>query len=224
MSDRSLFSSEAASRFFSNYLKFLNNSGIPRKHHRWFVRHVETFIKAHNGRKIKQLTCRDIETYLETLGRQERLAGWQFRQHVDAIRILYCQLLRTGVGPSVDWQHWIDSSRQLDADHPTTARSLSPEELTYLKQKKGEGPLQEVRARHHDLLVRFAREVRLRGYSYRTEQAYEQWICRFILFNNGKSPQDTGPREVRSFLEYLAIRRTVSASTQNQALNALGNL
>ncbi len=217
-------SSDAASRFFTNYLKCLAQASIPEKHKRWYVRRVEDFIKAHNGHKIKRLSAQDINSYFEVIGRETRLSGWQFRQCVDAIRILYCELLDGDLCSTVDWEHWKYSAQQLDDDHPTTARQLSAEELAFIKQRRGDGPLQRVRATHHDLLVRFTTEIRRRAYSYRTEQAYEQWVCRFILFCDGATPEDAGAREVRSFLNYLAVRRRVSASTQGQALNALAFL
>ena len=58
-------------------------------------------------------------------------------------------------------------------------------------------------------------------YSIRTEQAYISWIKRFILYNNKKHPKDMGRLEVEAFLTYLAVKRKVSAGTQNQALNAI---
>jgi integron integrase len=69
--------------------------------------------------------------------------------------------------------------------------------------------------------VRYTSEIRRRGYAYRTEQSYEQWICRFILFCKGGAPEEAGVDKIRLFLNYLAIHRGVSTSTQNQALNAL---
>jgi integron integrase len=67
-----------------------------------------------------------------------------------------------------------------------------------------------------------AREViRLRHYSIRTEQAYLQWIRRFILFHCKRHPGEMGAAEVTAFLSDLAIRRNVAASTQNQALHAI---
>ena len=78
-----------------------------------------------------------------------------------------------------------------------------------------------VRRENRDLLVRFTEAIRRRGYAYRTEQSYEQWICRFILFCKGASPESVGGAEVKAYLDYLVIRRNVSASTQSQALNAL---
>ena len=63
--------------------------------------------------------------------------------------------------------------------------------------------------------------IRIRHYSIRTEQAYLQWIRRFILFHGKRHPTDMGARELTEFLSHLAVQRNVSASTQNQALNAL---
>jgi integron integrase len=78
-----------------------------------------------------------------------------------------------------------------------------------------------VDAAHQEVLSRLRTEIRARHYSLRTEQAYEHWMRRFLTFHELKSPRELGPEAVKEFLEYLAVERTVSASTQNQALNAL---
>jgi integron integrase len=46
-------------------------------------------------------------------------------------------------------------------------------------------------------------------------------VKRFITFHGNRHPEVMGGREVRQFLSYLAIERSVSASTQNQALSAI---
>jgi len=63
--------------------------------------------------------------------------------------------------------------------------------------------------------------VRLKHYSYRTEQTYVQWIRRYILFHDKRHPQEMGVPEIEAFLTYLAVQEQVAASTQNQALSAL---
>jgi hypothetical protein len=35
-------------------------------------------------------------------------------------------------------------------------------------------------------------EIRIRHYSIRSEQAYTQWVKRFILFNNKQQPAQLG--------------------------------
>lgn len=71
------------------------------------------------------------------------------------------------------------------------------------------------------LLDQLKTEIRLRHYSIRTEQSYVDWAKRYIFFHGKKHPKDMGETEIRSFLSHLAIEKHVSASTQNQALNAL---
>src|SRR5439155_19800543 len=63
--------------------------------------------------------------------------------------------------------------------------------------------------------------VRGRRYSIRTEQAYLDWIRRFILFHGKQHPNDMAEEEITAFLTHLATQGHVSASTQNQALSAL---
>jgi integron integrase len=71
------------------------------------------------------------------------------------------------------------------------------------------------------LLDRLREAIRLRHYSYRTEQAYVDWSRRFILFHGKRHPMELGAREVTDFLSHLANDRHVSASTQAQARSAL---
>jgi integron integrase len=63
--------------------------------------------------------------------------------------------------------------------------------------------------------------IRLKHYSYKTEQSYVAWIRRYILFHNKRHPQEMGTEEVEAFLTHLAVTENVAASTQNQALSAL---
>lgn len=71
------------------------------------------------------------------------------------------------------------------------------------------------------LLDRVRERIRLKHYSYRTEQQYVGWIRRFILFHGKQHPRDLGAQQVESFLTHLAIERSVAAATQNQALAAI---
>jgi len=67
-----------------------------------------------------------------------------------------------------------------------------------------------------------ARErMRTRHLALRTEQAYLQWLQRYVDFHEGRHPRETGADGVEQFLTHLAVHRKVSAATQNQALPAL---
>lgn len=71
------------------------------------------------------------------------------------------------------------------------------------------------------LLDRMRDHLRTRHYSIRTEQAYLDWVRRFILYHKKRHPQEMGAPEVEAFLTHLAVERQVSASTQNQAKAAI---
>ena len=63
--------------------------------------------------------------------------------------------------------------------------------------------------------------IRLKHYSYRTEETYVAWIRRYILFHNKRHPREMGSAEIEAFLSHLAVQEKVVASTQNQAFSAL---
>jgi integrase len=71
------------------------------------------------------------------------------------------------------------------------------------------------------LLEQVRHAIRIRHLSPQTEQAYVGWIKRFIFFHNKRHPMEISEPEIGQFLSSLATNSRVSASTQNQALNAL---
>lgn len=71
------------------------------------------------------------------------------------------------------------------------------------------------------LLDQVRGKIRVKHYSIRTEQAYVDWIKRFVLHFDKRHPRDLGAAEVEQFLTHLAVKGKVAASTQNQAKSAL---
>ena len=71
------------------------------------------------------------------------------------------------------------------------------------------------------LLDRVRWLLRAKHYSIRTEEAYVDWIRRFILFHGKRHPDEMAEKEISDFLSHLAVEKNVSASTQNQAFSAL---
>jgi integron integrase len=63
--------------------------------------------------------------------------------------------------------------------------------------------------------------IRLRHYSLSTEKTYLGWIARFKTFIQDCDPHLLEANDVKKYLTHLALHGRVSASTQNQAFNAL---
>jgi site-specific recombinase XerD len=64
-------------------------------------------------------------------------------------------------------------------------------------------------------------EIKLRYYSNSTLKTYTTWVRQFQGFTKSKDPQLLSPSDVKEFLAFLAVDKKVSASSQNQAFNAL---
>jgi len=71
------------------------------------------------------------------------------------------------------------------------------------------------------LLEQVRNVLRLHHYSTSTEKTYIYWVRYYTRFHHNKHPRDMGGEEVKSFLTFLAVKQSVSASTQNQALSAI---
>ena len=119
----------------------------------------------------------DAISHLKKLGRIGSITDWQFRQSVDAIQNLFA-MLEVPWLQEVDWQEWMDSSKALSENHPTIARQVPAEETINKLTNQKNSNLSEVRRLHRDVLSKLLIEIRTRGYSIRTEQAYEPWVSR----------------------------------------------
>jgi hypothetical protein len=64
-------------------------------------------------------------------------------------------------------------------------------------------------------------ETSIRHYSPKTLRAYAGWARQFQTFTKSKPPRLLSSADVKDFLTFLAVDRCVSASSQNQAFNAL---
>jgi len=78
--------------------------------------------------------------------------------------------------------------------------------------------------KHSRFLDQVREVIRSSQFSYSTEKTYISWIYRYIIYHRKKHPGEMGGKEIAQFLTYLAVERKISASTQNQALNALAFL
>lgn len=75
-----------------------------------------------------------------------------------------------------------------------------------------------------NLLDQVRSAIRRKHYSQNTEKRYVYWIRDFVLFHSKRHPRTMGKSEIEKYLNHLAQDRKVSASTQNQALNAIAFL
>ncbi|MDJ0808207.1 MAG: integron integrase [Gammaproteobacteria bacterium] len=206
----------AVAKFWDNYQSLLEKRKIPAKAMKWYRLRAEQFIQAHRGKRLVTHSAADVTDWFEVIGRQAEFTDWQFSQVVDALRILFCDMLNAVWCKEVDWNYWLSGSRQLMPEHPTLAREPQADRPCAASAKTN-----SLQQHFPELHQSFINAIRVRGYSIRTEQTYLQWVERFFHFHQWQSVDSLASSAISDFLEHLAVKRNVAASTQNQALNAL---
>ncbi len=115
--------------------------------------------------------------------------------------------------------HSFENRNGIDSHLHTLYKARSS---AYINLKhKGTLPAQDIKENKPKLLDRVRIDLRTRHYSKKTEESYISWIRQYIIFNNKTHPEKMGEEEIKKFINYLAVERHVSASTQNQALNGI---
>jgi len=193
------------------YLMALRRSGVPPRNGEWYERWVRRFAAFETSIRLDARGSEHVARFLESLARGGALEGWQIVQADHALCILYRDVFRAP---------WADTWRPVDS---TASPPVSVVGGT--GERKGCPFKDQVRSIPAAALDEVARrvhaEIRTRGYSYKTEATYRHWAQRLLAFCGASSFDGVGPEKVREYLEFLAVRRGVTSSTQNQALNAL---
>jgi integron integrase len=209
-------------KFWSEYKEALKRVRVPDNHIQYYMRNVDRYLSVTDGVDLEKQDGRDVEFFLVRLLKQGHLQEWQYAQNVEALRIFFQDVAKATWAIDFPWQEWkaphlnFPSKLELGEDEDVewsarVKRESYRDELCNFKAR-------DMFARHFEKL---RTEVRKKHYSIRTEQTYEEWVARFIVFHGYKDPVLLCARNVSEYLDYLATVRKVAASTQNQALCAI---
>ncbi len=201
--------SKERSGFWEAYRACAEENRVASDRLPFYVNWAKNFANFVPGKPLKERTGKDIEAFLADLRKRRGLADWQVRQAEHALRILYENFLPDYVPE----RHPRVAPVEKRPVQKATAKTDG------FRDRVIPGELER---RFFNLVEAVKTKIRSRHYSYRTETSYLDWVRRFIAFHGYANPEglDAAPA-VKTYLDYLAVEREVTASTQNQALNAL---
>jgi integron integrase len=202
-------------QFWDGYFETILLFRIPENSHAWYQKHVEAFIQYLPSTRLLNRKPEHVEQWLTHTGHNAELLDWQFRQRVDALRLLYCHRLKVPWATDFDWSYWSSGAIRLEADHATIARTYE------MIDKAVDNPGNHLGKAFPDIYRRFLVAIRIPDYAINTEKNYLSWINRLLYFHRNTHPDQLSEPEVASFLEHLVLKRKVAGATQAQALNAL---
>ena len=150
------------------------------------------------------------------LFRREGKKDWQTRQAEEALKTFF-----TEVEPLKWAASWPESMERIPASSRATEAVPPPTREPNTRELLKRSDSGELPARYAGFLEVVRETLRAERYAYRTEETYLDWLRRFLVFASPKSRREIEAADARQYLEYLTPVRRVSASTQNQALNAI---
>lgn len=193
----------------------IRNSLLSDNDRTWFPRwlgKLAAWLKVDHGRDLP-LTRDSLIGFLQAIKQQGKPA-WQRLQVVRAVEFYAAQVLKHHAP-------WL-------AEIANRLRQAAQAERGATAQQQQENAVPEfalpIDPSEPAVIQALRREIRTRHYSRRTEKAYVGWVQRFLQrgrWDGNSSLSDIGENEIKEFLSDLAVRCHVSASTQNQAFNAL---
>lgn len=206
-------------KFWNDYKIAVRADGVRDDLVQWYLKHAKQYIKDAAGLRLREHTADDIVRYFCHLVRDANFEEWTYIQKVDAIRILFVKVVEPDWAESFKWELWREPHlnfpdmlvRYVDAAdvwRPLVKKEHFKDSIDGMKSR-------EVYKEYFDKL---REEIRKKHYSIRTEQSYENWIARLLAFNDHKDPLLLSAADVQNYLSYLADKRGIAASTQNQAL------
>jgi integron integrase len=221
------------SQFWDKYIAISKLYKVRDAALRWYVRAAKNYIKAHEGLSLQQHGPVQLENYLREKGRNPNLESWQFKQMLQALEILFVEMVKAPWAKSYPWQDWAATAETLPTDHATLDRAYRPipaeppispaaTESAAPSSDDHDGQLsRQVYSEFPQHVNAMITQIRVMQYSIRTEQAYLGWLYRYIGFHAMQDPAELNESHIATFIEHLVTRRNVAASTQAQALNAL---
>ena len=177
----------------SEFEAFLSKSGrIPENKIKYYLYWVQRFLKFCTYQS-DNINTEQVNQFLDSLEADENIADWQVKQAADAVITYVEQFLKKPLGPVAAKEERTCSD---------TANEKPSSSWRYV--------IDETR-----------NTIRLRHYSLSTEKTYLGWLTRFIAYMKDREPSVIDGNDIKKYLTRLAVHDRVSASTQNQAFNAL---
>jgi len=175
----------------------LGQNGIPANKHNFFKKWLRYYLDFCQKYKHQSKNIDSLPLFINKL-RVKKQSKRQQKQAYDAILIYYKIF---NIHPV--WSHKEKSGAVKEKNapyNPITPVKTNPWRSVYKK---------------------LSDEIKVRHYSPKTYKAYSTWVGKFQKFVNNKSLKQLSVEDVKKFLTYLAVEQKVSASSQNQAFNAL---
>jgi integron integrase len=223
----------------AQYTAVLAQRSVPPPHHGYYRKWLRYYLDFCSTRHLPDSRQERARLFLAKL-QEKKQTPEQQKQAAQAVA-LYFELLRAQEKvPEIIGDGGLSRQRELMQPTALVAEGEIKQVVTLPRQREPVQPTAPLPVRGgasanslkgkvapvgptewEKIAQRLADEIKMRHYSPKTLKAYALWATKFRSFTGDKTPASVSAAEVKTYLTYLAVKCKVSASTQNQAFNAL---
>ena len=206
------------------YKALLNQNGISNKYQHHYLKWLRYYLDFCYKYKFDDSNLQSLPSFIGKLKEKKQTQDSQKQAHT-AIRIYYTFIQsqsgnskrKSTVMPEYnatvkELQHPFIAPTSNHKPRPNANKfNLKPRSVAYNGGNE----------KWMEALEAISNEIKVRHYSPKTLKSYSTWIRKLQSFLKSKDPAEISTENVKAFLTFLAVEQKVSASSQNQAFNAL---
>jgi len=197
---------------------------IPQRFHSHYLKWLRYYLDFCQRYRFSESNSQSLPNFIRKL-KENRQTDAQQKQANNAIDIYY-ELIRSK--PS-------NNTSELPK-HPPKPEGVSEAQNSYraapLQSKlqidtskrdssQNKAAQTEIKGNWQAAYKQLSNEIKVRHYSPKTLKSYSIWVRKLQYFSKSKDTALLSTTDVKDFLTFLAVKQKVSASSQNQAFNAL---
>ena len=180
------------------FASLLDKRAVPSAQHAFYKKWLRYYLDFCSKYRFPAGASKSLASFLTKL-REKKQSDTQVKQAAHAVSIFLDLIKR------------IERSPATEATLTKAAAAVSPS----VPQAS------DVKAAWSQAISGLAAVIKTRHYSPKTLESYRGWVRKFSGFKKNTPPASLTTTDVKEFLTWLAVSCNVSASSQNQAFNAL---
>jgi len=210
---------------------FIGQRGVPHEHHRYYVKWLRYYLDFCHRYGFSQHESNSIPVFIEKLKEKRQTVYLQKQAHHAVTFFLAMQpgseTVFAGKNNSADSfadkykpaPTTFDSKKTISKQGVLVSANTQPPVAT--KKSLSTMGYQQSGSDWTGIFTELKNTIKIRHYSPKTLKAYTGWTRKFQTYVRSKDPTLISVEDVKAFLTWLAVEKNVSASSQNQAFNAL---
>jgi integron integrase len=199
------------------FLAALEERSVPSAQHSYYRKWLRYYLDFCDKYRLEAASPKSQAQFLDKL-QEKKQAAWQIEQAAHAVSLFWDAQRALKARTKASAAESL--SKAAEAAKPYRLPAELPKKQTAAKEKGTQIP-PVAQAPWDRAISQLSEVIKTRHYSPKTLKSYSHWARKLQSFKKDREPSSLTSEDVKEFLTYLAVQCRVSASSQNQAFNAL---